>query len=67
MVWTPTQMSFYVDGNLRGVLKDVAKFPTVPMYPILNLAMGVKGVYEIDATTPRTLTMDVDYVRVYAP
>ena len=67
LVWTPTSMSFYVDGLLRGVLDDREKFPTVPMYPIINLALGVKGVYEVDATTPDTLKMDIDYVRVYAP
>jgi len=67
MVWTPTKMSFYVDGMLRGVLDDVEKFPQGPMYPIVNLAMGVPGIYEVDGTTPDTVKMDIDYVRVYAP
>ena len=51
----------------RGVLDDVEKFPQGPMYPIVNLAMGVPGIYEVDGTTPDTVKMDIDYVRVYAP
>jgi hypothetical protein len=36
------------------------------MYPIINLAIGATG-YRADATTPSTLTLDVDYLRVYTP
>ncbi len=67
MVWTPTTISVYVDGILRGVLNDADKVPTLPaMYPILTFAMGASG-YRVDATTPSTLKMDIDYVRVSTP
>jgi hypothetical protein len=36
------------------------------MYPILNLAIGATG-YRIDGSTPASLDMDIDYLRVYAP
>ncbi len=66
MVWTPTSIKTYVDGIYRGTLTQVDKLPTVPMYPIINLALGAPG-YRVDGTTPSTLKMDIDYVRVYAP
>lgn len=67
MVWTPTSMKFYVDDIFRGELVETSKYPTVAMYPIINLAMGVSGIYEVDSTTPNILKMDIDYVRIYAP
>ena len=43
------------------------KVPTLPaMYPILTFAMGAPS-YRVDATTPSTLKMDIDYVRVSTP
>lgn len=64
MVWTSSKMTFVIDGSVVGTI--TANVPQVPMYPILNLAMGATG-YRVDGSTPDVLHMDVDYVRVYAP
>jgi beta-glucanase (GH16 family) len=53
---------FSVDGVETG--RITTNVPSVPMYPILNLAMGAPG-YRVDATTPDVLRMDIDYVRIW--
>jgi beta-glucanase (GH16 family) len=64
MVWTPASLVFSVDETVIGsITQDV---PSVPMYPIFDLALGAPG-YRVDGTTPSLLTMDIDYLRVYAP
>jgi beta-glucanase (GH16 family) len=64
MVWTSSKLVFSIDGKAVGTI--TSNVPTVPMYPILNLAIGATG-YRADGSTPDVLKMDVDYVRVYAP
>ena len=63
LVWSPDLLVFSIDGVETGrITRDV---PTVPMYPILNLALGAPG-FRADATTPAIATMEIDYVRIWA-
>jgi hypothetical protein len=62
--WTPDSMIVRVDGAKIATL--TGHVPDVRMYPILNLAIGATG-YRIDGSTPASLDMDIDYLRVYAP
>jgi len=55
---------FSIDGIETGrITRDV---PDVAMYPIVNLAVGATG-FRVDETTPEVATMQIDYVRVWAP
>ena len=62
--WTPTSLVVKVDGT--QIATFTGQVPTTAMYPIINLAIGATG-YRADGTTPTSLTLDVDYLRVYAP
>ncbi len=62
--WTPLALVVKVDGTQIATL--TGHVPTTAMYPIINLAIGATG-YRADGTTPSSLTLDVDYIRVYAP
>lgn len=64
MTWTPARLEFSLDGRVYWTVTD--DIPKVPMYPVLDLAMGAPG-YRVDGTTPTTATMDIDYLRVFAP
>lgn len=61
--WTAAYLRFLLDGV--ETFRVTTNLPTVPMYPIVTLAMGAGG-YRTDASTPSVLTMDVDYLRVWA-
>jgi beta-glucanase (GH16 family) len=61
--WRADAIRVWVDGVLRAT--HAGHVPTVPLYPILTLAMGAGG-YRVDGTTPAVLTMDVDYLRAWA-
>ncbi len=69
--WSPTKMSFYVDGELLltyandGTGKDAWPFDA-PFYVILNLAWGGAwgGQQGVDESC-LPATMEVDYVRVF--
>ena len=62
--WSPGLLVFSLDGVETGrIARDV---PDVPMYPILNLAVGADG-YRADSSTPDVATLEIDYVRVWAP
>lgn len=63
MDWQPSGFTFYVDGAVSGTLPSTHD-PGVPMYPILNLALGATGA-RASGATPSTLTMEVDYLRVW--
>lgn len=62
--WTASYLRFLLDGV--ETFRVTTNLPTVPMFPIVTLAMGATG-YRVDSSTPATLTMDVDYLRVWAP
>lgn len=64
MTWSATTLEFSFDGRVYWtVTRDI---PKVPMYPVLDLAMGAPG-YRVDDTTPPVVRMDIDYLRVFAP
>jgi beta-glucanase (GH16 family) len=64
MDWTPGKLVFSVDGSVIGIV--TANVPSTPMYLILDLAVGNWSA-RADASTPDIATMEIDYVRVYAP
>jgi Glycosyl hydrolases family 16 len=64
LAWTPDKLVFSVDGAVIGTI--TADVPSKPMYLILNLAIGTDSA-RADENTLNPATMDIDYVRVYAP
>ena len=62
--WGPQSMRWYVDGIERH--RFSGQTPAVPMYLILNLAVGGDWDGEPDAATVFPSEMIVDWVRVYA-
>jgi beta-glucanase (GH16 family) len=68
--WKPGHLDFYFDGKLVGSLSDTAtvKVPaTVPMYLILNLAVGGINTWPglPNAVCVFPSSFDIDYVSVY--
>ena len=63
--WEPDHITWYVDRS--PYLTMTTDVPNVPMYVILNLAIGdaTSWAGTPDATTPFPTTMQVDYVHVY--
>jgi len=61
--WEASQIRWYVDGELRFLVSD--NVPVIPMYIILNTAVG--GYYDgdPDETTVFPQYYYIDYVRVY--
>ena len=73
MSWTPTAITFYLDGTAIGSLDITADYLSEfhqPMFPILNIAIGgynpsYTGVYSPGAVTATfPARMYVDYIRV---
>ncbi len=73
MSWTPTTITFYLDGAAIGSLDITADYLSEfhqPMFPILNIAIGgydpsYTGVYSPGAVTATfPARMSVDYIRV---
>lgn len=64
--WWPGQIDYFVDGVRRASARNPG-VPDVPMYVILNVAVGGLWPGYPDATTVFPQQMLVDYVRVYAP
>lgn len=61
--WKPDEIIWYVDGVQR--YHTTENVPHVPMYVLLNLAVGGDWPGNPDSTTPFPGNMDIDYVRVY--
>jgi beta-glucanase (GH16 family) len=59
--WTSTYVKFYVDGYLKATESVVSSIPTVPMYPILNLAVQLETVNPY----PDLMVTEVDYIRCW--
>jgi beta-glucanase (GH16 family) len=62
--WRPGSIAMLIDGVVRG--RITADVPSVPMYLIVNLAVGSNWGGRPDATTPSPSHMLIDYMRVYA-
>jgi beta-glucanase (GH16 family) len=66
MNWQPDSISWYVDGvQRRAPFTNAAAIPDMPMYLIMNLAVGGTWPGYPDATTPFPSTFKVDWVRVW--
>jgi len=63
--WLPEKLVWYVDGVPRFESSEFV--PRIPMYLIINTAVGGDWPGEPDETTPFPVTHLVDYVRVYMP
>lgn len=66
LVWTASRLDFYIDGvRTFSVTSNV---PQVAMYPIFVFGVGANSPScRASSLTPDRLTMDIDYIRVYAP
>jgi len=71
--WDPTEIRWYVDGVLYAMqnswFSTAAPFPAPfdqPFYIILNVAVGGNFPGPPNAITAFPVTMDVDWIRVYA-
>ncbi|MGY1987066.1 glycoside hydrolase family 16 protein [Blastococcus sp. SYSU DS0669] len=71
--WSADRITFSIDGRTTGTasradVPDGGTWPfDSPQYVLLNVAVGGRLPGPPDASTPRTATMLVDWVRVYAP
>jgi beta-glucanase (GH16 family) len=61
--WEPSTIRWLVDGVVRASTTD--HIPAVPMYLILNTAIGGTFPAYPDASTVLPQVHDIDYVRVY--
>jgi len=68
LVWTPTSYDFYIDGVKTWSMTDATKVSQVPMYPIFTYGYGAPNPgCHADSTTPAYTSMQVDYIRIWAP
>lgn len=63
--WSPTVIRWYLDGSIRKSFETSAFISDVPMYILINLAVG-GGAGDPDETTPFPSTMLIDYVKVWS-
>lgn len=63
--WSASALDEFVDGVHR--CRVSSKVPTVPMYLLINTAVGGDFPVPADSTTPFPQYTDIDYVRVYQP
>jgi hypothetical protein len=59
MLWTSTNVQFFVDGFAGPQFTDASKIPQLAMYPIVQLGVGA------NTRPPAGSTMQVDYVRAW--
>jgi beta-glucanase (GH16 family) len=62
--WEPGVVTWYVDGVQRYQIQS-SNVPTIPMYLLVNLAVGGSWPGNPDSSTVFPNNMDIDYVRVY--
>lgn len=61
VLWSASSVQFYLDGRPGPVFSEPSKIPHLPMYPIIQLAVG-------NGFRPGPgHTMQVDYVRAWTP
>lgn len=67
MDWTPAYIKFYLNGTLVHTITESTAIPKVPMYMLVNLAIG--GNWDFIGSpsggTGFPCAMEVDYVRVW--
>lgn len=64
--WGPDRIIWYLDGIEMWRYTDQRFIPDMPMYMILNLAVGGDWPGDADETTHFPAAMHVDYVRAWA-
>ncbi|MEO0460330.1 MAG: family 16 glycosylhydrolase [Myxococcota bacterium] len=62
--WSPGTLVFYMDGEEVSRIES-AYVSSVPMYPILNLAVGGWG-GQVTSETVFPSSFEIDYIRVFA-
>ncbi|MEV5437071.1 glycoside hydrolase family 16 protein [Streptomyces sp. NPDC052682] len=62
LLWTPDELSWYVDGVRRFRVTDAERIPHVPMEVLVNLAVGVPN---SPPPSVDSAEMKVDWVRVW--
>lgn len=62
--WCADRVEYLIDGQIVRSICDAGIVPQVPMYPILNLAMGGSYGGNTDPTQGPA-SMHIDYVRLY--
>jgi beta-glucanase (GH16 family) len=67
--WLPDRIVFFVDGVERLRVTDRNIIPKKPMHLAIQFDQGPKKdwIQAPDATTPAAFSLQVDWVRVYAP
>lgn len=67
--WLPDRIVFYVDGVERFRVTDRNIIPNEPMHLAVQFDQGPKKdwIAAPDATTPAAFSLQVDWLRVYAP
>jgi beta-glucanase (GH16 family) len=67
--WLPDRIVFYVDGVERFRVTDRNIIPDKPMHLAMQFDQGPKKdwIAAPDATTPPAFSLQVDWLRVYAP
>ncbi|MEH7245295.1 glycoside hydrolase family 16 protein [Neobacillus niacini] len=61
--WEPNEIRWYIDGNL--VFSSNENVPDVPMYVIINLAIGGNWPGSPDESTVFPAEFSIDYVKIY--
>jgi hypothetical protein len=67
--WLPDRIVFYVDGVERFRVTDRNIIPDKPMHLAMQFDQGPKKdwIAAPDVTTPKAFSLQVDWLRVYAP
>ena len=67
--WLPDRIVYYVDGVERFRVTDKNIIPDKPMHLAMQFDQGPKKdwIPAPDATTPAAFSLQVDWLRVYAP
>lgn len=63
IIWTASAVRWFIDG--QQVCDATEGVPTLPMYLLIDTAVGGGWPGNPDATTPFPQFLDIDYVRVY--
>ena len=64
LAWTPTALTWYVDGAAKCTYTGPT-IPKVPMYMLVNVAVGGNWPRSPSPDTIFPQSMDIDYVRAY--
>ncbi len=63
--WEPTALTWYVDGIERFHTTDTSAIPSVPLYPIANLAVGGNWPGAPNGSTAFPGDYNIDYIRAW--